>query len=273
MLRDIVEQIVRRRLWPIPVVASVVVVAAPLLFLKSAPQDASPAAAIAPAPSQADLPARAQRLLTTSDAAAAGGRLSRSARDPFAAPSSPRRATTAKSAGAKTSSSKAKAASKSSSKQTEPVPVVIKNADGSTPAAATSPAPPSSGGGGRSSSQRSSKSSGTSSSTSSSVPAVDVRFGARKDSPIKRRIPHPKTFELAGKVVVVFVKYSTTRHKAIFAIRPTTGVHGDIRCRRVDGICRYVDIPAGKYVRFTFVKEDGSRVSRRLDVVRVHGDA
>jgi hypothetical protein len=265
MLRDIVEQVARRRLWPIPLVAIVVVVAAPLLFLKSAPQDAAPAAAVAPAPSQADLPARAQRLLTTSDAGVSGRRLSGSARDPFQGPSSPRGAAAATGADATKSSSRKKAASKSSSKQSEPVPVVIQNADGSKNA----PAATSGGDGGGTPTARSSESS----SKPWRVPTVDVRFGAHKDSPIHRRIPRRKTFELHGKVVVVFVKYSHARHKAVFAIAATTGVHGDIRCRRRDGICRYVDIPVGRYVRFTFVNSDGSRLSRRLDVVRVHHDA
>lgn len=270
MLRDIVEQIVRRRLWPIPVVAILVVVAAPLLFLKSTPKDAAPATAITPAPSQADLPARAQALLATSDSAASGRRPSRSARDPFQAPSSSRGTAAARSAGAKPSSSKTKAASTSSSKPTEPVPVVIKNADGSTPATtATSDATPAAK---TTSSKSSSESSDASAEKSSSAVTIDTRFGPRKDSPIQRRIPRMKTFKLDGKVVVVYMRYSTTRHVAVFAIAPSTGVHGDIRCRRINGICRYVDIPAGRYVRLTFVKEDGSRVSRRLDVVRTHGD-
>ena len=265
MLRDLVEQIVRRRLWPIPVVAIVVVVAAPLLFLKSAPQGTTSAAAIAPAPSQADLPMRAQRLLTTSDAAVSGRRLSRSPRDPFQGPSSDRGATAGAagdaSSTAKTSSSKVKARSKSSSTQRDAVPVA---SESSTPAAAQSPAA-TSGGDSGTSTARSSESSGKAAST----PAVDVRFGAHKDSPIQRRIPRLKTFKVGDKIAVVFVKYSPTSHKAVFAVAPTTGVHGDIRCRRVHGICRYVDIPAGRYVRFTFVNDDGSRVSRRLDVVRV----
>jgi hypothetical protein len=257
MLRDILDQIVRRRLWPIPALAIAVVVAAPLLLLKSAPQDAAPAAGVAPAPAQADLPARAQRLLVTSDAEASGRRLSRAARDPFEAPSSHRGA--AAGAGATKSSSKKNARSKS--------PSTRRAIQSSTPPA-QSPAP-TSGGDGRSSTARSSESS----SKSWIVPTVDVRFGAHKDSPIQRRIARLKTFELGGKVVVVFVKYSHARHKAVFAIAPTTGVHGDNRCRRKDGVCHYVDIPVGSYARLTFVADDGSRVSRRLDVVRVHDDA
>jgi hypothetical protein len=266
MLRNLVNEIVRRRLWPIPVVAIAVALAAVLLFLKPAPQDAAPSAAVVPA-AQADLPARARRLLTATDASATKGRRhSRSARDPFREPASGGKASAG--AGAKKSSSKKKAAATSSAtKPSDPVPVVITNADGSKPSApaaapaaapgagdASTPAPPAGG-------------------SSSAPPAVNVRFGALMDSAIQRGIPRLKTFEVGGKIAVVFVKYSPARHKAIFAIDPSTTVRGDVDCRRIDGLCRYVDIPAGKYARLTFVADDGSRVSRRLDVVRVDGHA
>jgi hypothetical protein len=266
MLRDILDEIVRRRLWPIPVAAVAVALAVPLLFLKAPPQDAStPATALPPA--QLDLPARAQRLLTTTDASATRPGLSRSARDPFRAPAS-RSAKSARARAKKSSSAKKTAQTTSSAGSTQSrrvVPVIIITPKGTKPAASTPAATPSGG-----------TSSGTStprSSAGSSTPAVDMRFGAEKDSPIHREIPRLKSFEVGGRTAVVFVKYSPSRHKAIFAIDPTTTVRGDVHCRRIDGLCRYVDIPAGKYARLTFVNDDGSRVSRRLDVVRVHGDA
>jgi hypothetical protein len=264
MLRNLLEEIVRRHLWPIPLVAIAVALAALLLFLKSAPPVASPTAAVVPA-AQADVPAQAQRLLTETDASATRGRrLSRSARDPFRVPASSGKA----SAGArgKKSSSKKKKTSAAGSKPTDPVPVVITNADGSKPPASPSApaAAPSAGGGSTPT---------PSAGGPSSAPSVDVRFGARIDSRIQRQIPRLKTFEVGGKIAVVFVKYSPTSHKAIFAIDPSTTVLGDIDCRRIDGLCRYVDIPAGKYARLTFTADDGSRVSRRLDVVRVDDHA
>lgn len=258
MVRNLLHEIVRRGLWPIPVVAIAVALAAPLLFLRSAPEEAPPSAAVVPA-AQADLPARAQRLLTTTDASATKGRrLPRSARDPFSAPASE-----SGGAGDKKSPSKKKAATKPSSGTTPPdaAPVIVKNPRGSTTVPSAPAATPKAGDGGTSTPR---------SSESSSTPTFDVRFGARKDDPIQRRIPRLKTFEVRGKIAVVFVKYSPTRHKAVFAIDPSTTVGGDVDCRRVHGLCRYVDIPAGKYARLTFVNDDGSRVSRRLDVVRIH---
>jgi hypothetical protein len=268
MLRDVLDEIVRRRLWPIPAIAIAVALAVPLLFLKSAPQDApTPAAAVPSA--QLDLPARAERLLASTDASAtARRRLSRTVRDPFRAPASSG-AKPARSGGRKPASSKRRAtASASGPKPGEPVPVIIKNADGTTPAAAAPTAAPAA-----APSADVSRTATPRSSEPYSHPTVDMRFGAEQDSPIQRRIPRLKTFEVAGKVALVFVKYSHSRHEAVFAIDSSTTVRGDVDCRRVDGLCRYVDIPVGKYARLTFVDEDGARVSRRLDVVRVHGDA
>ena len=37
MLRNMLQEIVRRRLWPIPLVAVLVIIAAPVLLMKSAP--------------------------------------------------------------------------------------------------------------------------------------------------------------------------------------------------------------------------------------------
>jgi hypothetical protein len=266
MLRDVLDEIVRRRLWPIPVLAIAVALAVPLLFLKSAPPDApAPAAAVPSA--QLDLPARAQRLLASTDASATARRhLSRAARDPFRAPTS--HGKTSAAAGGKTSApSKKSAQTRSSSGSTESrraVPVIIVTPKGKK-APASAPAATPSAGDSRTSTPRSSE--------PYSHPTVDMRFGAEKDSPIQRRIPRLESFRVGGKVAVVFVKYSHARHKAVFAIDSTTTVGGDVRCRRVDGLCRYVDIPVGMYARLTFVHDDGSRVSRRLDVVRVHGDA
>jgi hypothetical protein len=275
MLREVLDEIVRRRLWPIPAIAIAVALVAPLLFLKSAPQDAPVPGAAVPS-TQLDLPARAQRLLTSSDASATvRRRLSRTARDPFRAPASHSR-TSGGSSAKKSASSKTKAQASSSpgSKPTSPVPVIVVTPKGPKAKASAPATAPS--GGDSSSTSKGGDGSGTStpiSSTASGTPTVDMRFGAEKDSPIHREIPRLKTFDVGDKIAVVFVKYSPSRHKAVFAIDPSTTVHGDVDCRRVDGLCRYVDIPAGKYARLTFVNDDGSRVSRRLDVVRVHGDA
>ena len=69
MLRSLVDEVVRRRLWPIPLVALLVAIAAPLLFMKSAPP-AAPAAPRRP-------PAAAPGKLPTKRAAAARRRATR----------------------------------------------------------------------------------------------------------------------------------------------------------------------------------------------------
>jgi hypothetical protein len=268
MLRNLVDEIVRRRLWPIPLVALAVVVAAPLLFLKSAPPQAATDPTAVSAVADADLPARAQRLLNTTDAdESSGRRLSSSARDPFQAPAS-RSASAKKASSAKSSSKSAKkAAAAKQGTASNPIPVVVLNADGTKSKDSSSTTTTGTG----TSTSRSTTSKPPSGTTEKSLPTVDVRFGAHKDSPIHRRIPRLETFEVGGDVGVIFVKYSPSRHKAVFAINPTTTVRGDNRCRRQDGVCSYVDIAAGSYARLTFTRPDGSRVSRRLDVVRVGG--
>jgi len=262
MLRNLVDEMVRRRLWPVAALA-VAVVAAPLLFLKSAPPEAVSDAAVAPATAQADLPARAQRLLTTTDAGSTSRkRLSRSKRDPFQAPAS--RGAKAASARVKASARKASAKKASSSES-----------DGTSSGGSASTSGTSAARGGSSSSSATSTSRSTRTSTSPSTdppaidPTVDVRFGAHKDSPIQRRIPRLKRWTVDGDVLLIFVKYSPSRHKAVFMVPSTTIVRGDVDCRHTDGVC-YVDIPAGKYARLTFTTSDGLRVSRRLDVVRFH---
>ena len=57
MLRSLVDEVVRRRLWPIPLVALLIAVAAPVLFMKSPPPDAPAATEAPPTAAAAPLPA------------------------------------------------------------------------------------------------------------------------------------------------------------------------------------------------------------------------
>jgi hypothetical protein len=252
MLHSLVTEIVRRRLWPIPLIAVAIAVAAPLLFLKSSPSGAPvqvPAVA-----REGKLPARAQRLLATGEAVTASRRgraaATHSSHDPFKPPPGHRST-------AKTDAAAATKDSASSDSTDKPVAVVIRNADGSVPKTDATPTPPVGG---------DARPSGL---TVSSA-AVDVRFGSKPDAALRREIPRLQTFVAGGDIIAVFVKYSPKRDKAVFAIAPSTLVTGDVDCRRKEGVCRYVDIPAGSYARLTMLGDDGSLVTRRLDVVRVH---
>ncbi len=254
MLRNLLDEIMRRHLWPIPVIALLVAVAAPLLFLKSAPSDAPLASAPAPAAAPAgQLPARA--LLATSDTKKRAAREQSRKADPFQGPSSGG----SKTAGKKSSSDKEKA-----STAPEPVPVVITNPDGTAPATPTTPATPAApiGGG---------------DAPTKVIPdtrpmIVSVRFGVRIPAPLSPVVPRLQTFNAGGRVVAIFVKFSPTRDKAVFAIGPDSLLSGDIDCRRKEGVCRYVDIPAGKGVRLTVTTSSGTLVTRRLDVVSITPD-
>ena len=262
MLASLLSEVRRRHLWPIPLVALLVAVGVPLLFLKSAPPDAPHASTAAPAPAAAGaLPTRAERLLATSDAPMTRTRRSGKAGDPFRAPSSHRAtsgAASASNAPAATQKPTPAGTPPAQPAVTAPVPVVVTNADGTKPATTTQP-----------SVSAAPKSAG--SSASSRRRAVDVRFGKRMPAPLYRRIPRLQTFVAGGRVIAIFVKYSPARGKAVFAIAPRTLVTGDIKCRRKEGLCRYVDIPAGKGVRLTTLATGGSLITRRLDVLRIHG--
>ncbi|MEA2219612.1 MAG: hypothetical protein QOJ35_2238 [Solirubrobacteraceae bacterium] len=275
MVRSLVDEVVRRRLWPIPVVALLIAIAAPLLFMKSAPP-AEPASTLAPPPAAAGkLPATAQQLLTTSDAAVeAHKRSTRKRQDPFQAPAS----------AAKPASAAAAAAGGvvKASQQTA-IPVVITSSNGSTSTGTASP-------GTAKSSTPATTTKKTTTTKSKAKPAttpkrtvpattsvaatekpgvaVDVRFAERKGSILRLRVPRLQTFQAGGMVAAMFVGYSQARNAAVFAVAPSTLVRG-ITCRKVHGVCRYVDIPAGSYARLTLRGRDGSIVSRRLDVARI----
>lgn len=267
MLRNLIDEITERRLWPIPALALLVALAAPLLFLKSSPSGAPAASAPAPAaPAAGSLPARAERLLATTGADARSGRKtpSGSASDPFAPPASsgggtPASSTKGGSSSAPSSSSGGKGSAADSN---APVPVVITNPDGTTPGGSgAAPSPPQPIGDG--------SSTAPATVTKAARPNVDVRYGERFPGRLHRGIPRLQTFVAGGRAIAIFVKYSPNRDKAVFAIAPRTLVTGEVKCRRKQGMCRYVDIPVGKHARLTTLATDGSLVTRRLDVARI----
>jgi hypothetical protein len=270
MLRNLVDELVRRRLWPIPAVALLVALAAPALFLTSAP--AGVPAPIAPAPAGSELPARAKSLLAAGDARAArGGGASGSSHDPFEPPASHRPRAAGSSDKTTTTPSKDKSVDAT---PTEPIPVIIQSEDGSSPASgaptAGDPASLGSTSGGSTSSATSGLRSGGSGSQAApaGAPAIDVRFGKSADSPVQPSIAPLQPFFVHGKLAAVFVKYSPSRDKAVFAVSPGVVVTGPVACRLKDGVC-YLDIPASSYGRLAMLSSDGTIVRRRLDVVRI----
>ena len=257
MIRNLIDEIVRRRLWPILLAAVVVAVGAPLLFLKSG-SAVPPVSTSAPAPAKpGELPARAQRLLTANEAPQGAARTpGSSARDPFQAPRSHR----PKAAGEATGEGAIKPTTPVG-REAQPVPVVVTNSDGSkprtspaAPVTVTTPAP---------------AQDAPVRTVAKRVTAIDVRYGESHPGGVYRSIPRHQTFVAGGRVIAVFVKYSPKRDKAVFAIAPRTLVTGGIECRRKEGVCRYVDIPAGRHVRLTTLSASGNVVSRRLDVMRI----
>jgi hypothetical protein len=259
MLRNLVDEVRNRRMLAFGALAVLVAVALPLLFLKSAPEGAPAANTAAPAPAkEAKLPPRAARLLATSDPGAPGGRAKGSAQDPFAPPSAYRAAAAAaasnvKSAAAKPSTSAVKTTATSngsSPSSTKPIPVVIENQPSKKPAA-SSP----------------SSHSSTPKARSGRTIAVDIRFGKKKDSRLRRSIARNQGFYIHGKLVAMFVRYSPSRKKAIFALAPGLHISGPISCRVENNQCRYLDMPVGSHAWLTMITADRTIVKRRLDVV------
>lgn len=269
MLRNLLDEMMRRRLLPVAALAVLVAVIAPLLFLKGAPDNAPSADSAAPAAATpAKLPARAARLLSADDGDASKGAAKGAARDPFSAPAAVLAAAASAAKPATTAStssgtSKSSSGGSTSSQPSKPIPVIIKNPDGTSAKSGSSKSNSSKSGSSKSGSSKSS----SGSTASTKTIAVDIRFGAKKDSKIRRAIPRNKAFYIHGKLVAVFVKYSPSRKKATFAVARGLHISGPVKCRVVSGVCRYLDIPAGSHARITMVTANRAVVSRRLDVV------
>jgi len=276
MLRSLVSEVVRRRLWPIPVAAILIAIAAPLLFMKSAPE--APVTTAPPVAAPGNLPAGAERLVTTSDKETTPrDKTTRKGQDPFAPPAG----------SAKASEDTAAVTPPVASTATVSAPpagsVVIRNSDGSTstmevPKTATKKASTKK----RSTTTKASTTkkpttpkateparTTSSASAAPTVSYVDVRFGRRQDTMLRYRVPQLQTFRAGGRVAAMFSHYSAARDVAVFAIAPSTSVAGDVDCRKVKGVCRYVDIPAGSYARLRLRDTHGTLISRRLDVVHI----
>jgi len=264
-MRNLIEEVRNRRVLALAALGVLVALALPLLFLKSAPEGAPTANTAAPAPAkEAKLPARAARLLATSDQGAAGGQAKGSAQDPFSPPASYMAAAAAAAAGGDAPATPAAAPSGAAAPQAaggggasdKPVEVVVTN-PGATPSTSTS------------TSGNRNRSSQRSRSLTARNASVDVRYGPKADTRIRRAIPRHKGFYIHGKLVAVFVKYSPSRKAAVFAVAPGLYVSGAAKCRAQDGVCRYVDIPAGRHAWLTVALPSRTIVSRRLDVVRI----
>lgn len=263
MLRNLIDEVRNRQVLALAGLGVLVALALPLLFLKGAPEGAPQADVAAPAPAEeAKLPPRAARLLATDDPGAPGGRAKGPAQDPFAPPAAYRAAAAAAAAKdgapapqpAKAAGPAAQGSAGGASSQ--PVEVVVTNPGSSTTSPRTA------GGGSSSSAERPR-------SLNARNASVDIRFGPKRDTRIRRAIPRQKGLYIHGRLVAAFVKYSPSRKAAVFAVAPGVYVSGDVKCRVRDGVCRYVDVPAGRHAWLTVATPTRTVVSRRLDVVRV----
>lgn len=250
MLRNLIDEVRNRRLLAFAALGVLVALALPLLFLKSAPEGAPAANAAAPAAAEeAKLPPRAARLLATSDPGAPGGQAKGSAEDPFAPPASYRQTADATATGG--ASSKTPATTSGGASTITSGPSVVPG----TPSAPSTPA--------TTTPRRKTPT------INAANAAVAIRFGPKADTKIRRSIPRQKALYIHGKLVAMFVKYSPSRKAAVFALAPGLHITGDIKCRVVNGSCRYLDIPAGAHAWITTITPNRTVVKRRLDVVHI----
>ena len=266
MLRNLIDEVRNRRMLAFAALGVLVALALPLLFLKGTPVGAPAADTAAPAPAtEAKLPARAARLLAATDTGTPG-QASGSTQDPFAPPASYRAAVAAAAKGAATvggTDAAAKATGGGGSSSTNPIPGVIKNPGSSTQTSTPTPTPTPS-----TTNDRPARTAPAKSLNAGNA-GVDIRFGPKAETPIKRAIPRKKGFYIHGKLVAMFVKYSPSRSAAVFAVAPGLHITGAVKCRVIGGACRYIDVPAGQHVWLTYITPNRTIVNRRLDVVRI----
>ena len=218
MLRSLVNEVVRRRLAPVLIVALLVIVAAPLLFMKSAPSGAPDASEAPPAAAPGKLPGSAEKLVTSSDKAVTPRHRSKSQKDPFAPPASAIQAARAAANPAKPAAhglgfgfevqrrdedpGRPDQPGRLEDRLAQAEEVDAEEVDAEEVDAEDVLA------GRRAPSKQ--------------VAVVNVRFAATRDSKLRRGVPRLKTFQAGGKVAAMFVKYSPARSAAVFAIAPST---------------------------------------------------
>jgi len=244
-LRNLLNELVERRLWPVALLLLVALVAVPLLLAKPASptaDDAPPAAAPQAAAAAAAAPAAAAPgepvVSVTRDAIAAAplrGRAKNPFRQQHVVPEPAAGATTAQA--------------------TAPVP-------GSTPAGGTQ------GGGG----------SGGQTSPPSSQPtyvyaSVDVRFGKaghrlRRIEDVPRLTPLPN----ANHPIVVFLGTRKDRETAVFLVSTDVHVQGLGQCVPSRRLCEAIELREGDTAFLDFTEADGTveQYELDLDAVTLH---
>ena len=262
MFGSLMNDLIQRRLWPIPLVAILVAIAVPLLFMDSSDDEVTAAPATPAATQSEKLPDGADALLSTEERVVPARRRGT---DPFDPPAAVEQASDkdGASAGSGAKSPDAGKASQSTAAKAA-VQKLVDRLQPKSPGSSASPV--SSRGRKPGSARRKSRKRSATGHGRLRLASVDVRYGETKDSPLQRTIPPRKVFQADGEAIAVFIRYSRKRNKALFAVAPGVQVTGSVACKRIDGVCRYLAIPDGGYVRLRYERPGGERVTRRIDV-------
>lgn len=254
-MRQIVRDLVEKRLWPVAVLLLAVAVALPMLIGRAAPDAAAPVpvAATAPAAPAAALPATAGEDV---GAKKRGGRINDPFYDPPAAPTAPAATAAA-----------ASSASADTATNAAPSPAETAAPSAGTSAASTAP-------------EAAATATPAVSATAAPAPSETPRSSVYHRAVVRWGTstlaePHAiaRLTPLGGRRDLAALYLGMTRSDAtyaIFVLGPNASSRGDATCRRGTD-CRMIGLKVGDVQRFTVRDPDGGvprRFTLRVDVLR-----
>ena len=279
-LRNLVRDLVERRLWPVALVLVAALAAVPVVLGRSAP-DAAPTAAVPAAPASGAAATSDAAKVTLDTSAPAARDRGPDARNPFKAPKAVRRA-----------------------KAT--TVTVTKSASGTAtpaaPASGSSPATSGSTSGGATTATPSSGTSATSGSTKATTPAtkpktatttakpkpkaedasdtyhVSVRFGVdggatKTIRDIARLSPLPSVTDPFFVYLGVMETATTHEKRAVFLVSSDATPNGEGSCHPTKNDCESVELAVGQTAFFDYTPPSGTPIQYQLELAGIHKTA
>jgi hypothetical protein len=262
-VRNLVTDLVEKRLWPIALALVVAIVAVPVALGGGNAQDRAPAPNAIAAPAGARAAADpADPAIAVSDPVPADRRRSGRVRNPFE-----------QIRGGDDSSSGGTSAAAGSSSPAVGAPA----AGGSVPGAETitggtggvAPAPGTGTGTGSNGSGTGSGGADHPDADSMDVYRVDLRFGRPGGLKVLRDVARLTPLPSADNPFFVFLGLLDDGETLVFLISSDVAATGDGKCRPSSKSCQTIELQAGDTEFFDFTQEDGSVVQYQMDVLGV----
>jgi len=251
-LRNLLNELIERRLWPVALLLVLALVAVPLLLSKPAASsdDATPASATAPdapaavaaaARKPGDIPPGGEPIVSVAQADKPAARLRGHAKNPFR-----------------------------QQHDDEPAPGTVTATAGSASSGDGGSSAPAPGGGGRGNSGDSGGQAPSSPSPTYVYASVDVHFGhaghhLRAIEDIPRLTPLPN----ANHPIVVFLGTRRDRATAVFLVSTDVHVQGLGQCVPSARDCEAIELREGEVALLDFTQADGTVAQYELDLDRV----